>query len=138
MENQRKQAEKEIKELMGIVPAMYKALPDSAFNAAWQLQKSLELGDTILDVKTKELIGLAVASHMKCKYCVYFHSKAAEAFGASKEELREAALMGGMTAMMSNAITGGQIDFEKFKKDTDKAIQFMVRQTTATKGASLQ
>jgi AhpD family alkylhydroperoxidase len=104
------------------------------------LQKSLELGDTVLDAKTKELIGLAVASQMKCKYCVYFHSKAAEAFGASKEELHEAALMGGMTSMMSNAITGAQVDFEKFKKDIDKAIQFMVRQTTATtgKGAPLQ
>jgi AhpD family alkylhydroperoxidase len=141
MEKQREIAEREIKEIMGFVPDFYKALPEPAINAAWQLQKTLELGETVLDTKTKELIGLAVASHMKCQYCVYFHSTAAEAFGATKEEIREASLMGGMTAMMSNAITGAQVDFEQFKKDVDKAIDFMMRQSAQTqtgKGAPLQ
>ena len=141
METQRETAEREIKEIMGFVPEFYTALPESAFNAAWQLQKTLELGETALETKTKELIGVAVASQMKCRYCVYFHTSAALAFGATKEELHEAALMGGMTSMMSNAVTGAQVDFETFKKDVDKAIQFMMSQATKTrtgKGAPLQ
>ncbi len=130
MQDNRKLAEKEIKELMGFVPDFFQALPSSVFNAAWQLQKGLELGETVLDAKTKELIGLAVASHMKCQYCVYFHAKAAEAFGANKEELREAAMMGGLTALMSNTITGAQIDVDKFKKDVNKAVAYMVSHHT--------
>lgn len=132
MPSQRKIAEGEIEELMGFVPDFYAALPDSAFNAAWQLQKNLELGETMLDAKTKELIGLAVASNMKCRYCVYFHSKAAEAFGATKEEIREAALMGGLTSMMSDAVTGSQVDFDGFKEDVNKAITYMVSQQGET------
>jgi AhpD family alkylhydroperoxidase len=129
MKPQRRNAEEEIEEFMGFVPGFYKALPDSAFNEAWQLQKNLELGETVLGAKTKELIGVAVAAHMKCQYCVYFHTQAAETFGASKEEIREAATMGGMTAMMSNAITGSQVDFKDFKKDVDKAIAHIVSQS---------
>ena len=131
MRRQRRMAEEEIEEFMGFVPDFYKALPDAAFNEAWQLQKNLELGETVLGAKTKELIGLAVAAHMKCQYCVYFHTKAAETFGASKEEIREAATMGGMTAMMSNAIAGSQINFKDFKKDVDKAITHIVSQTSS-------
>jgi AhpD family alkylhydroperoxidase len=128
MHAQRQIAENQITELMGFVPDFYKALPDAAFNEAWQLQRSLELGETVLGAKTKELIGIAVASHMKCQYCVYFHTKAAETFGASKEEIREAALMGGMTSMMSNAVTAGQVELEGFKRDVDRAIAHIVQQ----------
>ena len=128
MHSQRKTAENQITELMGFVPDFYKALPDATFNEAWQLQRSLELGETVLGAKTKELVGIAVASQIKCKYCIYFHTKAAETFGASKEEIREAALMGGMTNMMSNAISAGQVDIDDFKKDVDRAIAHIVSQ----------
>jgi AhpD family alkylhydroperoxidase len=126
----RKDAEKEIKELMGFVPDFYDALPSSVFHAAWRLQRDLELGETVLEAKTKELIGLAVASHMKCKYCVYFHSTAAKAMGATDQELHEAALMGGLTSAMSNAITAAQVDFDPFKKEVDKALKHIMSKMT--------
>lgn len=123
MPSQRKSAENEISELMGFVPDFYNVLPDSVFNETWQLQKNLELGHTVLDTKTKELIGVAVASQLKCKYCVYFHTRAATAFGATEEELLEAAAMGGMTALLSNVITGGQVEFEEFKQNVNRALR---------------
>ena len=76
------------------------------------------------------MIGLAISAHIKCKYCTYFHRQAAEARGATAEEMREAATVGGMTTLFSNAVTGAQVDFESFKRDVDRAID-NVRQKAA-------
>ncbi len=126
------QVRKEIEETFGFVPGFYEALPEHAMEHAWGLHRSMELSDeTALDNKTKELIGLAVASHIKCRYCIYFHDKAARMFGASDEEIREANMMGGVTVLFSNAISGAQTDYETFKKDVDRAIAYVSSQAPA-------
>jgi AhpD family alkylhydroperoxidase len=43
-----------------------------------------------LDVKTHELIALAVAISLRCDGCIAVHSSKAKALGATKEELAEA------------------------------------------------
>ena len=43
-----------------------------------------------IDAKTKELIALAIAVAIRCDGCVAFHSKAAVARGATREEVMEA------------------------------------------------
>ena len=43
-----------------------------------------------LDVKTKELIALAIAVAIRCDDCIAFHVKAARDAGASREEVLEA------------------------------------------------
>ena len=111
--------------MFGFVPQFYEAVPEPAQANAWGVQRDLELSETSLDNKTKELIGLAVASHIKCRYCIHFHTEAARAFGATDAELREAAAMGGMTVMFSNTLTGAQVDFERFRSETDRAIDHM-------------
>lgn len=42
-----------------------------------------------LDVKTKELIALAVSVAVRCDPCVAFHAKAAVDQGASRDEVQE-------------------------------------------------
>ena len=42
-----------------------------------------------LDVKTKELIALAISVAVRCDDCVAFHAKAAQERGASREEVLE-------------------------------------------------
>ncbi|WP_256754602.1 carboxymuconolactone decarboxylase family protein [Mesorhizobium sp. Mes31] len=42
-----------------------------------------------LDVKTKELIALAISVAMRCDDCIGFHAKAAFDRGASREEVLE-------------------------------------------------
>lgn len=118
-------AKKEMKEAFGFVPGFYEAVPEVARADAWGVQRDLELSDTALDHKTKELIGLAISAHIKCKYCIHFHTEAARAFGATDQEIREANAMGGMTVMMSNAITGSQVDFDKFRQEVDRGIAHM-------------
>jgi AhpD family alkylhydroperoxidase len=109
--------------MFGFVPQFYESMPEAIRAAGWGVQRDLELSETRLDNKTKELIGLAVAAHIKCRYCIHFHTEAARANGASDAELREAVAMGGLTVLFSNMITGAQTDFERFKAETNRAIQ---------------
>ena len=57
-----------------------------------------------LDVKTKELISIALSIVAHCKWCIAFHVKDALNAGATKDEIMEscfvAALMGGGPALM--------------------------------------
>ncbi|MBX3598261.1 MAG: carboxymuconolactone decarboxylase family protein [Rhizobiaceae bacterium] len=57
-----------------------------------------------LDVKTKELIALAISVAVRCDDCIAFHAKAAFTNGASRAELLEtlgmAVYMGGGPSVM--------------------------------------
>ncbi len=121
----RKQAEKEIESTFGFVPEFYSTIPDKALPAYWSVQRDLELNQTVLDNKTKELIGLAVAAQIKCQYCTYFHSRAAQSFGASNEEIKEAIAMGGTVPLFSNSLNGMRYDIDKFKREVERAVEYV-------------
>lgn len=53
-----------------------------------------------VDLKTKELISVAVACYNRCEYCIVYHSYKAFEAGATKEEILE-------SAMVSVAFGGG-------------------------------
>lgn len=121
----RNSSSQEMKDLFGFVPKFYDAIPASVREDQWSTQRDLELSETAIPLKYKELIGLAIAAHIKCGYCIYFHTQAAKAFGASDEELKEASYMGGFTVQMSNAITGARVDIDQFRSEVDRAIQHL-------------
>lgn len=62
------------------------------------------LGTKALDVKTKELIALAIGVATRCDDCIAFHAKAAVERGATREEVLEtlgmAVYMGAGPSMM--------------------------------------
>ena len=53
-----------------------------------------------LDVKTKELISVAIGCYNRCEYCIVYHTYKAFEAGATKEEILE-------SAMVSVAFGGG-------------------------------
>ncbi|SHI84688.1 alkylhydroperoxidase AhpD family core domain-containing protein [Dethiosulfatibacter aminovorans DSM 17477] len=53
-----------------------------------------------IDLKTKELMSVAIGIYNRCEYCIVYHSYKALEAGASKEEIMEA-------AMVSVAFGGG-------------------------------
>ena len=126
--NGTKQMHNEMIAHFGFVPDFYATLPAPALPAAWAAHRDFELAETAIPNKYKELIGLAMAAHIKCRYCIYFHSQAARAHGASEEELKEACFMGGLTVQYSNALTGMRYDLEKFQHEVDRAVDFMTSQ----------
>jgi AhpD family alkylhydroperoxidase len=63
-----------------------------AMDAFWAFDKAA-LADGVVPKKYKELIALAVALTTQCPYCLALHRSAAEAAGASSEEIAETALV---------------------------------------------
>ena len=126
--NGTKQIQQEMLAHFGFVPDFYQTLPATTLPQEWAVHRDFEFAETAIPNKYKELIGLAVAAHIKCRYCIYFHSQAARANGASDEELKEACFMGGMTVQYSNAISGMRYDLEKFQKEVDRAVDYMTSQ----------
>ena len=118
-------AKKEITETFGTFPSFFDAFPQYALPGAWQAFKELKGPQSSIDPKNRELIQLAVAAQIPCIYCVYFHTASAEAFGATKEEIKEAVALGAETRQWSMIIQGAQIDFEEFKKEFDAMMEFM-------------
>ncbi len=111
----------EIQGALGFVPAFIKAIPDSLLPGTWDQIKTLEMNPkTELDNKTKELIGLAVASQIPCDYCIYFHTKAAKANGATDAQIKEAVGMAALTRAGSTLMHGVQVDLPQYKKDVDR------------------
>lgn len=46
-----------------------------------------------VDVKTKELISVAIGVFSRCEYCIVFHTFKAYEAGATREEIMEAAMV---------------------------------------------
>ena len=78
------------------------------------------IADGALDVKTKELIALAIGIATRCDGCIGFHTKALARLGATKAEVHEtlgvAVYMGGGTSAMyaANAVAA----FDEFMAET--------------------
>ncbi len=114
---------RDIEQTLGSVPTFFKVFPESGIAGAWAEFKSLQLNPkTKINGKTKELIGLAVAAQIPCHYCVYFHTAAAKANGASEDEIREAVAMAAVVRHWSTVLNGMQIDTAVFKKETDTVL----------------
>lgn len=129
----RRACEREMAEIYGFTPEFWDAVPNAVYQHAWAIHRDFQLQETALTPKIKELIGLALASHIKCRYCTYFHTQAARFYGAKDEELREASTMGGYTSMMSNALTGAEVDFDHFTEEVDRAFEHLRRSTPRPK-----
>jgi AhpD family alkylhydroperoxidase len=111
-------ARKEIEGMFGFVPGFLKAIPDSALPGAWAELKTLQISQTTaLPCKLKELIGLAVAAQIPCKYCSYSHTEFAKVSGATQQEIGEAVVMSALARHWSTFMNGIQLDDAKFKKE---------------------
>jgi AhpD family alkylhydroperoxidase len=114
---------RDIEQTLGSLPGFFKQLPDTAVAGAWTEMKAFQLNPkTELNGKTKELIGLAVAAQIPCQYCIYFHTAAAKANGATDEEIKEAVAMAGVVRHWSTVLNGMQVDLAGFKRDTDTVL----------------
>lgn len=115
----------EIRSTFGMVPTFLREFPAEGLPGAWEDFKAVQLStSTALDGKTKELIGLAVASAIPCRYCTYFHRKAAAMNGAKPEEIKLAIALAGMEVKWGTYFEGTQRDLGKFKSEIDKITSF--------------
>lgn len=127
----------QIEAALGMVPSMFDVFPEAGLAGAWGEFSALQLSeDTALDNKTKELMGLAVASQIPCSYCVYFHTAAARAHGATDEEIAEAVAMAAIVRHWSTVLNGMQVDQARFRSEVDKLMPAPAEASASASAAS--
>lgn len=125
---------REVEQTFGLVPSFIKALPDSSIDQEWQLFKKVQLEETAIPNKYRELIGVGVAAIMRCKYCSYFHAEIAKLYGATDAEIEDAVHFAKSSAGWSTYINGIQSDYDQFKNEIDRACEH-IRQSQMKKAS---
>ena len=116
----------DIKKTLGLVPTFLRAFPEEAIAPAWDEFKGVQLNpSSAIPPKYKELIGLAVAAQIPCRYCVYFHTKAAGLGGATERETKEAVVMAALTRQWSTVLNGMQTDETKFRAELSATLAYV-------------
>ena len=121
----RQEVYKEVEEVFGLVPTFIKHLPDSSLELEWQLFKRTQLEEGAVPQKYRELIGIAIAGVMKCRYCALFHTEAARLNGATQAEIEDAVHFAKASAGWSTYLNGLQIDYEQFKEEMRQASEYI-------------
>ena len=124
--------DRDIEETLGLVPEFFRRVPDYLLPTEWASFKSLQLSDqTAIPNKYKELIGLAVSGATRCRYCCYFHTEAARLFGATDDEVTEAALIAKNTMGWSTYLNTLQFDYDAFTEEFDQVTAYVREQMAA-------
>lgn len=121
----RKQIYQEIEKTLGKVPAFFKLVPDRSLELEWNLFKTIQLEESPIPNKYRELIGVAVAAAQRCKYCSFFHTEVAKLFGATDEEIEDAVHYAKSSAGWSTYLNGMQMDYDQFKKELLASIEYI-------------
>jgi AhpD family alkylhydroperoxidase len=111
----------DIQKTLGFVPGFFRAFPESGIAGAWEELKNVQMSSkTALPPRVKELIGLAVAAQIPCRYCAYFHSHIAKANGANDNQVKEAIAIAALERHWSTFLNGMQIDVALFRQEVAK------------------
>ena len=115
----------DIQKTFGFTPGFIKMTPDLVLPGAWMEMKTLWLNpNTALPNKLKELIGLAVAAQIPCRYCIYGHKEFARLNGASQGEVGEAIAMAAITRKWSTVLNGLPTDDMKFRSEVNQMVAY--------------
>jgi AhpD family alkylhydroperoxidase len=90
---------------------MKQTLSDQLLKLHWDENLAVMNPKGALDAKTKNLIALGVAAQIPCAYCVFAHTKAAKAAGATDDQIKEAiaaAALVRFNSTMLNGLDGGR------------------------------
>jgi AhpD family alkylhydroperoxidase len=113
----------DVRQSFGMVPDFLKRFPPEALPGAWNMMKAVQLSpQTKLSGKHKNLIGLAVAAQIPCKFCIAAHTEFAKLDGASEREITEALAMAALTRAGSTMLNGQQTNRAAFRRDVDKLV----------------
>jgi AhpD family alkylhydroperoxidase len=115
---------RDVAQTLGFVPDFLRRFPDVARAGAWRQMKEVQMNPrTALSGKDKELVGLAVASQVPCRYCVVAHTEFAKLNGATDAEITEAVAMAALTRNLSTMLNGLQIDENQFRRDIARLVR---------------
>jgi AhpD family alkylhydroperoxidase len=132
----RADVDRDIEATLGLVPTFFQHVPDYLIESEWASFKNFDLSDqTAIPPKYKQLIGLGVSGATRCRYCAYFHREAAKLFGATDEEVTEAAMMAKSTMAWSTYLNTMQFDYDEFVEEFDRVAAYVRSQMAEPAGA---
>lgn len=111
------QTRSDIEKMFGSYPGFFNGIPQDVMAQMWPIMKKYIFGQSAIPQKYREMIGLAVASTLKCPYCEIFHRGAAKMYGATDEELKEVGAITGQTAFWSSVMHAQHYDVNTFAKE---------------------
>jgi len=85
---------------------MKQTLPDQVVKPHWDEYLAVMNPTGALDGKTKQLVALSVAAQIPCAYCVFAHTKAAKAAGATDAQIKEAIATAALVRFNSTMLNG--------------------------------
>ena len=121
----------DIEQIFGKVPAFFKAIPESSLALEWQLFKTVQLAETPIPAKYKELIGVGIAAVTKCRYCSFFHIESAKLNGATDAEIEDAVHFAKSSAGWSAYLNGLMFDFDEFKQELLDSLDYVRKNMAA-------
>lgn len=113
--------------MFGTVPVFFEVFPRHALPGVWEYFKQLNRSEGEIPPKYRELMQLAVAAQIPCDYCVYFHTAAAQTYGATEAELRESIAHGASTRHWSMILQGNEVELSSFKEEVDMIFEAMAQ-----------
>jgi AhpD family alkylhydroperoxidase len=119
----RQETYRQIESMFGLVPSMFKAIPDSSLELEWQLFKRVQFDDGAIPNKYRELIGVAISAISKCQYCALYHTELARLNGATEAEIEDAVHYAKSSAGWSTYINGLQLDYDQFRDEVLQACE---------------
>jgi len=128
----RKEVFKEIEQTLGKVPSFFKLVPDRSLEIEWKLFKTLQLEESPIPNKYRELMGVAISAVTKCKYCSFFHTEVAKLFGASNAEIEDAVHYAKSSAGWSAYLNGMQVDYDEFRNELLESIEYIKKTQAVT------
>ncbi len=128
-----KKAKQEIEATFGFYPTLFKIIPDYQVPGMWAYFGAVNTPKGAIPPKYRELINLAVASQIPCDHCIYYHTEAAKAYGASEDEVKEAVVSASATRAFSMILKGNQVDLDQFKEEFKRMMSYMAEQAAKKK-----
>ncbi|MBI2302342.1 MAG: carboxymuconolactone decarboxylase family protein [Armatimonadetes bacterium] len=110
---------------LGFVPEFLDHMPDATLGPEWEVFKLVQMEDETIPMKYRELMGLAIAAVLKCKYCLFYHRNVSKAAGATDAEIEAAMHMAKNVVGWSTWLTGLAPDYERFQQDVLQACDNM-------------
>jgi|tagenome__1003787_1003787.scaffolds.fasta_scaffold20841651_2 AhpD family alkylhydroperoxidase len=112
---------KDVEASFGFVPDFLKHVPAEALPGAWlNFRNVLTSETTAIPGKTKNLVSLAVASQIPCRYCIISDTEIAKLQGASDREIAEAVMEGAMARQYITLVEGLQVDEKSYRRDWER------------------
>lgn len=99
------------------VPGFWRALANhpESLERIWSQLKSV-MCEGALDLKTKEMIAIAVSATNGCRYCINSHTAAAQKLGMTREQYGELLAVVGLYNQTNSMVEGMQVEPDVFPK----------------------